>query len=94
VADGKPGRRTKEQEIAAFLDEVGLDPNLLHKVKGDGAAPEAEAPPETFAEWRTEWMRLLWQRRGEMKGIALVQGLKASGVAGRARGEDRARGRG
>jgi hypothetical protein len=69
VGPRRPGRRTKEEEVAEALRDLGIDPDNLGDVPG--------AMPETFAEMRDGFMQLIWQQKGSLKGTALVQALNA-----------------
>src|SRR5512146_2949517 len=65
------GRQTKEQEARAYLEEHGVDPDSI-------LGPSTDGPmPKTFEEMRDAFMRLLWAKQGEVKGTAIVQGLRA-----------------
>ncbi len=80
------GRASKREEIEHFIEMAGLDPELI-QVLGDAApTPGRKHTPEpdrdddevpSVEEIRDELLKLLYKRRGELKGIALVQGLKA-----------------
>lgn len=69
VEPRRPGRRTKAEEVAEALRELGIDPDA------DPAA--GDAMPETFAEMRDGFMELIWQQRASLKGTALVSALRA-----------------
>lgn len=86
----KTGRRSKRDEVAEFLDLAGLDPEYVAVLDGD--AP-LEKVPETFAEMRDEMLRLIWLNKDSLKGIALVQALKAlASLAESNKGDDEAKG--
>lgn len=79
-----PGRPSKEEELKQFAEHAGIDPELVGEyVKAALPAPPKQpkptedAPPEDWAEWEAEMMRLLWINRADLKGIAMVQALKA-----------------
>lgn len=71
MADGKPGRRTKDEEIRAWLSENGMNPDLANRRDGD--------PPltPTAQEMRDAFMEILYRKRESLGATALVQGMKA-----------------
>lgn len=70
----KPGRRTKEQELTEFVQATGGDMTKLADFLGGALAAE-EVP--SAKEIRDRLLTTLSNRLGELKGIALVQALKA-----------------
>jgi hypothetical protein len=70
----KPGRRTKEEELREFAQTAGVDMQKVADFIGGALEPE-EVP--SAQEIRDRLLSALSNRLGELKGIALVQALKA-----------------
>ena len=66
------GRKTKEQEVRDFLRSKGID--LDDVLAGAGVDDGAEMP-QTFAEMRDAFARLVWSRRNSLSDTALSKAL-------------------
>lgn len=87
----KRGRPTKEEELLSFADHIGIEPELVKDFIGAAIPPRehvhampieqatAIGPPLVLSaqEIRDEFLRLLYANRESLKGIALVNALKA-----------------
>ena len=76
TAPKKRGRRTKVEELREAFVATGSDLAKLDEFL-DGALTAEPAEVPSAHEIRDELLRILYERRGELKGIALVNGLKA-----------------
>lgn len=72
----KRGRRSARDEVQAWLANVGLDPELVDEAPGF-APGDTDKLPETTAELRDELLKLVWNQRKGLKGIALVKAFEA-----------------
>lgn len=66
------GRKTKEQEVRDFLRSKGVDLDL---VLADAGVDDGAPMPQTFAEMRDAFARLIWSRRNSLSDTALSKAL-------------------
>lgn len=74
VPGGKTGRRTKEEELREFVTATGGDMAKLDEFLGGALEPETVP---AAADIRDRLLSTLSNQLGSLKGIALVQALKA-----------------
>jgi hypothetical protein len=83
------GRPSKEAELSAFAEHIGVELTRVHDfigaaapVKGTTKKPpaltpdELGEPPERFEDWLPEMRRILWSKIHDFDGVAAVQAQK------------------